>query len=232
MGEITITMIKAVLFDLDGVLVDAVGWHQEAFIRAVKEVSGYEITEEFHMEHLNGLPSKKKLEWLSRKKLVEVRHHDDIYKIKQTRTLDIISEANGEYVDPETHRNMTKRLLWDTKKQAMMDMLRADGIRIACVTNSIRKSTYKMLDYTGLHRKIDYLITNEDVKHPKPHPEGYWLAMIEFGVLPEETVIIEDSPKGLAAAKATGAHVWHVEGPHEVNWMNLAEVLKNAQSND
>jgi HAD superfamily hydrolase (TIGR01509 family) len=224
-------MIKAVLFDLDGVLLDAVGWHQEAFIRAVKQVAGYDITEEFHMEHLNGLPTKTKLAWLAKQKLVEAKHSKDIYRVKQSKTIEIIKEANGDVFDQYGNLKMTKNLLRDTEKRAMMEMLHADGIKTACVTNSINDSTYKMLDYADLYSKLDHIVTNEDVRHPKPHPEGYWNAMTHFGVLPSETLIIEDSPKGVAAAKATGAHVWVVEGPHQVIWKNLAEVLKDAGTN-
>ena len=58
-------MNKAVLFDLDGVLVDACDWHYEALNRALKQVSNYEISREDHTTTYNGLPTKRKLQMLA-----------------------------------------------------------------------------------------------------------------------------------------------------------------------
>jgi HAD superfamily hydrolase (TIGR01509 family) len=73
-----------------------------------------------------------------------------------------------------------------------------------------------MLTYAGLLDSIDVLVTNQDVRDPKPNPECYFTAMEILGVSPEETVIIEDSPYGIMAAKASGALVVTVKSVDEV----------------
>jgi HAD superfamily hydrolase (TIGR01509 family) len=73
-----------------------------------------------------------------------------------------------------------------------------------------------MLTYAGLRDFLDVLVTNQDVREPKPNPECYLLAMEKLGVLPVETVIVEDSPYGIQAAKASGAKVITVASVNEV----------------
>ena len=74
-----------------------------------------------------------------------------------------------------------------------------------------------MLKKTGVLDMFDYVLTNQDVVKPKPDPEGYIFLMNHFQADPEDTYIIEDSPKGLAAAHASGANVIQVKNPDEVN---------------
>jgi len=205
-------MIKLILFDLDGVLVDAVELHKQAFLQAVKEIGGFTITDDFHDIQLNGLPTRKKLSMLVSRGDISEADVDAISDKKQMLTRVLIEDT-------------IKR---DRKKRLMLDVLRADGYRIGCVTNSTRSNAEQLLTATDLWGAMECVISNEDVHCPKPHPEGYWKGMSEFGLLPEHTVIVEDSSKGLEAAQATGAHIWHVQGPHEVTWKNIAEVLKHA----
>jgi dTDP-glucose pyrophosphorylase len=73
-------------------------------------------------------------------------------------------------------------------------------------------------------------MSNEDVKNSKPHPEIYWKAMSEIGVLPEETLIIEDSPYGLRAAYGSNANVLRVKNPQEVTYTKI--VLKIFEINN
>jgi dTDP-glucose pyrophosphorylase len=68
---------------------------------------------------------------------------------------------------------------------------------------------------------MDLIISNEDVKNGKPHPEMYWKAMSTLGVLPEETLIVEDSPPGLLAAARSRANILRVKNPNEVTLGNI-----------
>ena len=74
-----------------------------------------------------------------------------------------------------------------------------------------------MLERTGIIELFDLITTNQDVKNAKPDPEGYLLTLEHFNVKKEDTVIVEDSPKGMAAARASGCRVIQVKGPNEVN---------------
>lgn len=201
--------IKAVLFDLDGVLVDAVDLHEKAFIDAVMLCTGNTISHEMHARELNGLPTRVKLEKLGYVDNLCER----IYNEKQKTTIDAIRET----LEP------------DIAKRIMLGDLLRNGYRVGCVTNSIRATATLMLTETHLYEKIELLVSNQDVVSTKPHPEGYWKAMSHFGVFPYETLIVEDSDTGYKSALLSGAHTWHVSGPEEVTLMNLIKEIDRCE---
>ncbi len=208
-------MIKAVLFDMDGVLCDSCEWHYEAFNKALKEVYGFEITREDHLSTYNGLSTRNKLHTMvtlgridqdeNRISLVEL--------IKQAFTIEIITTK----ATPEIDKNI------------MLRNLHYHGYKTGCVTNCIRKTTELILEKTNIKDLFDIIVTNEDVKLNKPHPDCYLHAMKQLEVKPDETLIIEDSPKGIDAAIASGARVWQVINSEVVNWMCLEEILKQSE---
>jgi dTDP-glucose pyrophosphorylase len=73
---------------------------------------------------------------------------------------------------------------------------------------------------------MDLIISNEDVKNSKPHPEMYWKAMSMMSVLPEETLIVEDSPHGLLAASRSRANVLRVDNPSDLTFEKIQTKLK------
>ena len=193
--------MSLIIFDLDGVIVDACEWHRIALNEALKRICGCEITLEEHYSVFNGIPTRVKLDKLAEMGRIDKSFHEPVYTLKQLLTVDII-EKNAK-IRPE--------------KQEMIKALRDSGATVACYTNSIRKTANLMLKKTGVLDMFDYVLTNQDVVKPKPDPEGYIFLMNHFQADPEDTYIIEDSPKGLAAAHASGANVIQVKNPDEVN---------------
>lgn len=102
------------------------------------------------------------------------------------------------------------------EKIELMTFLRDSKISVGCYTNSIRATAELMLRNTGILDLFDLLITNQDVNFPKPNPEGYVRCMQHFDVNPSECIIVEDSPKGIEAAKKSGAKVLIVDNPNNV----------------
>lgn len=195
-------VIRSVIFDLDGVLVDACEWHYTALNKSLYDVAGFELGRDEHLETFNGLPTYKKLEILVEQNRLTTSAARQVAELKQKLTMDIIREtAREDPVKVEMHRK-----------------LRDLEIAVGCVTNCKRESAEAMLEATGQQNIIPFLICNEDVEHPKPHPEGYITSMVFLRSFPKETLIIEDSPKGLAAAYATGARVVQVDNCEQVNW--------------
>jgi len=197
--------IKAILYDLDGVLVDSCDWHYNSLNRALKEVVGFEIKREDHIDVYNGLPTKKKLAMMD----ITGDPAKDIWEKKQQYTMDVINEM--------AHNSPQKRRLHEFTKML--------GIKSCCVTNSIRKTAELMLENTGQMEYMEFVVANEDVEENKPSPECYMLAMSKLNLLPQECLIIEDSPKGIESAKATGAHFLEVENSRQVHFNTIKREL-------
>lgn len=203
-------MIKAVLFDLDGVLVDACDWHYEALNAALVGAGYPPIGREEHLSTFNGLPTRVKLKMLGVPDNMVAAINDQ----KQKHTLDIIrSSANIMPEKIELHR-----------------YLKSNGIKIACVTNSIEETAKEMLIATGQMPYIDLLVSNEQVKRNKPYPDCYNHAIHTLGVDPSCCICVEDSLKGIEAATSSIAgHLWVVSDPTKVTLKNYVNFMENEQ---
>ena len=202
--------VELVIFDLDGVLVDACEWHRLALNEALKEVSDYEISLEDHYSTFNGIPTQVKLNKLTEMGIISKEQHKQIYDLKQSKTIDIIQQ--NAFIRSE--------------KIDLIDALKSKNIHVACFTNSIRETTTIMLKNTGILNLFDLILTNQDVTKPKPDPEGYLKTIKHFNVKKESVIIVEDSPKGIEAAEASGCRVFKVSNPDEVNEKLFKEILQ------
>ncbi len=114
----------------------------------------------------------------------------------------------------------------------MMNILKDRGYKIAVCTNSIRHTAELMLHKSGLLDKVDFVLSNEDVKEPKPNPDVYLTAFKKFSISPHEALIVEDSVVGLKAATASGGFICKVEGPEEVTLSRIEEAIKKSLKNN
>ena len=202
-------MIKGVIFDLDGVLVDAKEVHYEALNLALKKVncSEYVIGREEHLTIYDGLPTKQKLDLLTENKGLSRALHPQIWRSKQDETINAI-------------KNVMKP---DNRMAEVLYKLKEDGLKVYVATNSIRESLKLMLVRKGLMEYIDYYLSNDDVNNPKPNSEIYLRCMIHMGLNPKECMIVEDSPYGRQAALESGGWLCPVDSPQDVTY----EYLKN-----
>jgi beta-phosphoglucomutase len=200
--------IKAVLFDLDGVLVDATEWHYEALNRALG-LFGYTISRYEHLTTYNGLPTRKKLEMLSVEKGLPRGLHVMLNRIKQKYTREeILTKCTPIF-----------------EKEFMIRQLKREGYRIACCSNSIRDSVDLMLRASGILEYFDFFVSNEDVKKPKPDPEMYLQTCQRLGLKPQETVMVEDAGYGVEAARSAGGQVCMVSGFHDVDYYRIRDFI-------
>ena len=208
-------MTKLIIFDLDGVLVDAKQIHYDTLNQALKEIDEkYVITEAEHLSTYDGLKTTQKLELLTKNTGLHPEFYDDIWYRKQHLTIDAISQLQP-----------------DLQKIELFKELRDRGYKLACASNSIRRSVLIMLAKIGIIEYMDLIISNEDVKNSKPHPEMYWKSMSMMGVLPEETLIVEDSPHGLLAASRSRANVLRVDSPKDLVISKIIRKLDETKNN-
>ncbi len=193
-------MIKAVIFDMDGVLIDARDWHYEALNKALA-LFGFEIQREEHLSTFDGLPTSRKLEIISETKGLPMGLHRIINKLKQDFTTEII----------------LLRCRPQFQHEFALAALKKQGIRVAVASNSISDTVHLMMRKSNLLQYLDFYLSNEDVVNPKPSPEIYLRAIEKLELRPNEVLIVEDNDHGVAAAIATGAHLMRVADPSEVS---------------
>jgi beta-phosphoglucomutase len=201
-------MIKAVLFDMDGVLIDAKEWHYLALNKAL-HLFNLEISRTDHLLKYDGLPTKQKLELLSSESGISL-DHALISKLKQEYTASII-ERECKPLPHHIHALST---------------LKEEGYRLAVCSNSIRKSVTMMMERSRLNTYLDFYLSNNDVIKPKPDPEIYLKAMVKFNLSPKECLIVEDSPFGIRAAVSSGAHLLEVQDVFDVTYENIKQKLE------
>jgi HAD superfamily hydrolase (TIGR01509 family) len=204
-------MIKAVIFDLEGVLIDTKDWHYDALNRALAQF-GHSISRHDHLVTFAGLPTRKKLEMLSREQGLPSALHGLINELKQRYTLEIVRSRCRPY----------------SPHEYAVSHLKACGYKLAVASNAVRASVELMLGKAALAEYFDALVSNQDVRLPKPSPEIYLHAAERLGVSASECLVVEDNHPGVTAAEAAGAHVMVAGGIADVTWDNINRHLNLA----
>jgi HAD superfamily hydrolase (TIGR01509 family) len=203
-------MIKLVIFDLDGVLIDSRDVHYEALNKALAFIDPkFTISRQEHLSTYDGLNTTKKLEMLHAEKGLPKDMFDTVWKIKQRETIEIFRQYKP-----------------DAKLHRIFEWLRTEGYKIAVASNSIRETVKLALLKIGIMEYVDYYQSNEDVRRTKPFPEMYWNCMVALGATADETLIIEDSHIGRQGALASGAHLLAVEDTLDVSLNKVRNELE------
>ena len=196
--------IKAVIFDMDGVLIDAKDWHYEALNKALN-LFGFNISRQDHLITFDGLPTAIKLSMLSNDRGLPTKLHEFINELKQLYTLELV------------HVHCKPRFYHEYALMKLKEM----GYIVACGSNSVIQSIDVMLEKSNLRKYMDLIVSAQEVSHPKPSPEMYQKIMHKFNLKPEECLIVEDNPNGIKAAIDSGAYLMKVEEVNEVNIENI-----------
>jgi HAD superfamily hydrolase (TIGR01509 family) len=192
---------KLVIFDLDGVLIDSRDVHYDALNSALIKINPkFVVTREEHLSKYDGLGTTMKLKMLTELKGLPVEYHDQVWKEKQRQTIDILQKL------PENKTAIS-----------IIKQLKKDGWKIAVASNSIRETIITALNAIGVLGYIEYIVSNEDVKHHKPYPEMYWKCMTALNALPQNTVIVEDSHIGRQGAIASGGHLYGIKDADDLD---------------
>ena len=205
-------MIKLIIFDLDGVLVDARELHYNALNKALESIDKkFIIPREEHLSTYDGLSTTKKLNILSENKKLPKELHDSVWRVKQEMTRHII---DGFSID--------------SRIQSILRSLKSEGYLIACATNSIRETAKLQLIRKGFFEYIDFMYSNQDVTNPKPNSEIYLRCMLRAQVNPNETLIIEDSHIGRKGAISSGGILCGVTNTADVTYDKIKKYINES----
>ncbi len=206
--------IKAVIFDMDGVLIEAKDWHYEALNKALG-LFGMQISRYDHLVTFDGLPTKKKLEMLSMERNLPQGLHNFINQMKQLYTMQIVyTSCKPTFIH-----------------EYALSKLKSADYKLAVCSNSIQATIETMMQKSALLQYLDFYLSNQDVKKPKPDPEIYNKAIGRLQLKPDEVMIIEDNDHGIKAAKATGANVMIVQSVLDVNLDNIQSHIDRFERN-
>ena len=175
--------LKGILFDMDGVLVDTMKYHDEAW-RATLRSYGLEISKEeiYRREGQKGHHTARDL-------LVQAGHQPDEEKIQK-----LIKEK-------EVHFKKQAKASLFPKALKCVQKLYEEGFSLALVTGSFSSEVKNVLPEEML-KCFNALVTADRVHIGKPHPEPYLLALRELDVSAQDALVIENAPFGIQAAKA------------------------------
>lgn len=206
------TKIKAIIFDMDGVLIEAKDWHYEALNKALS-LFGHKISRHDHLTNFDGLPTKKKLEMLTLDRGLPKGLHGFINDMKQIYTLQIVQAKCAPLFIHEF----------------ALSRLKAEGYLLGLASNSVRVSIDLMMEKSHLNKWLDVSLSNQDVDHPKPAPDIYLTAASRLGLSSDECLVIEDNAHGIAAAEAAGAHVLVVREVTDVTYTAISNRIKEVE---
>lgn len=182
--------IKAVIFDMDGVLVDSMKYHARSFDRALKEI-GVDLEEE-DVYRLEGKGSKLVIKGLLEEEGMEVSEE----------ILDEIVDRKREIFD-----KIEKIEIFPEIKQILKEL--EGRFKLGLVTGSNRKTVESLLDkyFEGI---FDVVVTEEDTEEKKPDPAPYEKGLEKLGGEKDKVLVIENAPLGVESAKNAGMECWAV----------------------
>lgn len=182
-------MIKAVLFDMDGLMIDSEPYHQKAFDAALREV-GSSLSEEENTAHYVGISDKDAAQDMIRRKGLALTTDQLV-----TRKL----ELYRQYIQTEI---IAKPGLLE-----LLQFLTKNNIKKAVASSSSIEDIRAVVDHLEILHYFDALCSATQVAKGKPAPDIFLFASSKLAIPPHECLVLEDAPSGLAAGKSAGMTV-------------------------
>lgn len=198
--------IGAIVFDGDGVIADLVEVHYQAFNKALETCGHQPISRQDQETKFNGLPTRVKL------KILGITDQSEVERVNAKKQ-EITKVMIREHLKP------------DGRLVAVLQQLKDRGYQLAMASNSVRGSVHDMAYCTGALPFFKFMLSNEDVKNPKPHPEIYTKACELLGLQPYEVLVVEDNVNGQRAALEAGCRLCVVRDPQDVTASRILEAI-------
>jgi len=185
---------KAVLFDLDGTLIDSEWFYYKAWRKALKYY-GFTLDSDLWLNDLAGKTDRQALEYLRSNHAFEVDGEELFGRIRKLIAVQYETE--------------TVSLMPGVTD--LINFLRQRQVTMAVVTSSKREVATYHLERNGLRQFFKVLVSRTDVQQPKPHPEPYLRCVAQLELEPADCLVLEDSVTGATAAKAAGLTCFGVQ---------------------
>lgn len=200
------TTAGAILWDLDGVIVDSMDYHYRAF-RGVLADNGAELSREEYFGELIGL-------------------RNDAILLRLLGPLRVEEVSRLKSAKEEAYR----RLIADNVEALpgaleLIALARTVELRQAIVSSTPRENIALILQSLRLEGAFDAVVGEEDAVRGKPDPEGFLLAASHLGVAPADCVVVEDAPEGIAAGKAAGMRCIGVTTTRSADRLSQADLV-------
>lgn len=184
--------IEAIIFDMDGVLIDSERISFKCFQEVFKEYN-YTMEEKFYLTLIGR--NVKNIKEIMEKEYGADFPFDEIYEKKRNLALEI-TNRDGVIIKPGVHE--------------LLDYLNSKNYKIAVATSTRKERALELLDEGKIKEKVNYVIGGDQVENSKPNPEIFLKAAKGLKVELEKCMVIEDSDAGITAAhaaKMVGIHV-------------------------
>jgi len=209
-------MLRAVIFDFDGVITDSEILHFRAF-NAVLAPHGFELTKHEYYKNYLGMADKDCFKALIGEGRLRIQEAQIPALIQQkTRIFEQLARTEGRIIEGV---------------REFLDLLGRAQVPIAICSGALRPEIELILEEAGLRTGFDIIVSAEEVRRGKPDPEGFILALQKLNdiwpdpIAPESCIVIEDSHWGLKAARAAGMRTIAVTNTYEAAQLKQADKI-------
>jgi HAD superfamily hydrolase (TIGR01549 family) len=188
------TTRKGIIFDMDGVLVDAMPFHAEAMSRAINEITNHEIDKK-NIFLLEGMPSSDLVKEIFKRENInkKIDLDDNLAKQIGSRKEQVFKQIqNAKGIDG------AKELLEDLTSNCGKSCIKA------VVSGAAREEVDAILDKNIGTKYFDFIITGDDIEKGKPNPAPFFIALNKMNLPTSQVIVVENSPLGVEAANKTG----------------------------
>ena len=209
-------MLQAVIFDFDGVITDSEILHLRAFNRVLAQCNIEIATKDYYKEYLG---------------LTDV----DCFNLVAERNQPALDDQSIENLVQQKNRIFEQLAQTDGKiiegVRDFLEMLKENNIPMAICSGAVRAEIELILEQARLRSFFTVIVSAEEVKKGKPHPEGFLLTLQKLNknrehlITAEQCLVIEDSHWGLEAARAAKMHTIAVTNSYDAGELSLAEKI-------
>lgn len=185
---------KAVLFDLDGTLIDSEWFYYKAWKKVLAEY-GFDLDSETWLTSLAGKTDVQAM---------DVLHREHGFQTEAGPFLERVKSAIARQYEEELVPLMPGA-------KELITYLYDEQVTLALVTSSKREVATYYLEAHDLMKYFKLLVTRTEVTHTKPHPEPYLMCIAQLAVEKPDCLVLEDSLTGTTAARAAGLTCWAVQ---------------------